>query len=223
VLIAAAGWLLYIPADPYYQVDAPGVGNRTNVMAAIGVALAVYAVVVLAATLLFRGVPRWWRPATALAVALAAILAVGYARQARNDVRMWDHATAQSNAVLAAMQRALPDPPHGSTIYTFGHPGSVAPGVVVFAFSWDLVGAARLTYRDPTLAAYPVLEGSSLDCGTDDMGPAGPGSLPAFRARYGTAILVNVATATAQKIDSRAECRAAAPRFPPGPVFAPPV
>jgi hypothetical protein len=221
VLVATAGWALYIPADPYYQVDAPGVGNRTNVMAAVGIVAIVYAVLVLAATLLFRGLPRWGRPAAALSVALALLIALGYTLDLRDDERAWARADAESQAVLTALEQAVPDPAAGSTLYTFGAPGSIEPGVVVFAFRWDLVGAVKLVYDEESLAGYPILEGTVMTCGLEDMGPTGSGWLPGHRAAYGKGYFVDVPSARAERIDSRSECRAALARFVPGPAYAP--
>ena len=220
VLIAAATWVLYIPADPYYSPTTPGVGNRVNVMAAVGVVIGVYAVVVLGATLLFRGLPGWKRAASSLSVAVAAVLAIGYAADVRSDQQAWARAETEADAVLDAIQATVPNPPPGSVIYTFGHPGNERPGISIFGSTWDLLGAVQLRYDDPGLRAYPVLDGTTISCLKDGLGPQGPGdwSPERYGARYGSAYFVNVSSVTAGRIDSREQCEIALPSYVPGPV-----
>src|SRR5262249_48179473 len=59
VLATALGWLIFIPADPYYSPLTLGVGNRTNALAAVGIVTLVYALAAMVGTLAFRGLPRW--------------------------------------------------------------------------------------------------------------------------------------------------------------------
>jgi hypothetical protein len=217
--VAIAGWILYIPADPYYQIDAPGVGNRTNVMAAIGVVTVVYSTFILAVTLLFRGTPNWKRSAAILSTVLAVLLAFGYAQDTRKDQQAWAHAADRSDQMLANIETALPDPPPESTIYTFNYPGSYAPGVIIFSFSWDLNGAIKLAYDDPTLIGYPILEGTTMRCGPDSVGPTGPEWTEPQNALYGKAFFVDVAGVRSESIDSRRQCLRAVSRFAPGPLI----
>jgi len=219
LFVAVAGWVLYIPADPYYQVDSPGVGNRTNVMAAIGVILVVYSALVLAATLLFRGKENRKSFATVLVTILAVLLAIGYARDTRRDQLAWANATDETDWMLASLEASLPEPPPESTVYTFNYPGSHAPGILIFSFSWDLNGAIKLVYDDPTLAGYPILEGARMRCDRRRVGPTEMGWAPAQSAAYGAAFFVDVARSRAERIDSRQQCLRAVDRFTPGPLI----
>jgi len=217
--IVIAGWVLYVPADPYYNPAQPGVGNRVNAMAAIGLTIVVYAVIVLSVTLLFRGLPHRARAAAALSAVLAAMLAIGYADKTRDDQQAWARATTAANDVLAAITSAIPDPPVGSTIYTFGHPGSERPGILVFGFTWDLQGAVRLEYNDPGVTAYPILEGTTIDCQDELIAPVGPGWVPEWHGgRYGLTYFVDAQSAVAERIDSKEACLSTSSSFIPGPV-----
>jgi len=221
LLVEVAGWILYVPADAYYNPASAGAGNRVNVMAAIGIVIAVYGAFVLLSTLLWRGLPHWRRLAVATSAALAIVIALGYADDVRKDRQVWVRASASADRALAAIEKALPDPPAGSTIYTFGYPGGEAPGITIFGYTWDLVGAIRLTYDDPSLAGYPMLGATQIDCGRDGLAPIGPGWTGAQLARYGSAYFVDVPSGRTKRIDSRRECLAARPYFVPGPPVRP--
>jgi hypothetical protein len=183
----------------------------------------IYAVVVLGSTLLLRGLPGWRRLAAGLCAAGALLIGAGYVQDLYTHEDAWARAADESDRVLDAMVAAVPDVKTGDTLYTFGHPGSVAPGVVVFAFTWDLNGAVKLAFDDPSLIAYPIVEGVTMECGPDSVGPVGPGWSPELQgARYGRAVFVDVPTARGERIDSAAECRRAVQRFTPGPTYAPP-
>jgi hypothetical protein len=217
-LLAAASWAQYIPADPYYNPVAAGSGNRVNVMAAVGVVIALYGVATLAATLALRGTANWTRVASLATAAFAAVLAVGYARDTREDQRAWARAATSADAVLATIEKTVPNPRPDSTIYTFGHPGGEAPGISIFGYQWDLRDAVRLRYDRPDLDAYPILEGVGISCLKPGLGPTGSGWSPALQGtRYGTAYFVDVASSTMDRIDSRRECSAVLSKYVPGP------
>lgn len=217
LLVAAAGWALYIPASPYYEIDGPGVGNRTNVMAAVGVITVVYSVIVLMATLLFGRTSNWKRTVNVASAVLAAMIAIGYARDTHRDEQAWTRTAGYSDRMLAAIKSSVPQPSSGSTIYTFDYPASEVPGIVIFGYSWDLEGAVKLTYNDPTLNGYPIMEGTTIRCGRHHVGPSGPGWTYLQSAPYGKAYFVDVPIAKSERVDSRNECLNARSRFRPGP------
>jgi hypothetical protein len=218
VLLATASWAQYIPAHSYYNPVSMGVGNRVNAMAAVGVVIAVYAAIALIATLALRGVPHWTRAASALTAALATALVIGYAHDTRDDQQAWARASASADEVLAAIEGSIPSPPAGSTIYTFGSPGGERGGISIFGYQWDLDGAVGLLYETPDLNAYPILEGTTMSCLEEGVGPTGNGWSPdLYGSRYGTAYFVDVPSSTAERIDSHDECVAAQRRFIPGP------
>ena len=216
-LAAAAGWAMFIPSEPFYSPLSPGVGNRTNAVAAPGIVLLVYACFALAATLVTRGLRRPSRLVPVLASCVALLVLTGFVREVRRDMTAWERATGREDRVLAALDRTLGRPAHGSTIYTFGYAGYQAPGIPVFAVSWDLDGAVKIHWNDPSLEAYPVIGDTRIRCDASRLRPLGRGWGPRNGASYGRALFVNVPTGRAERINSAAGCRDAVTRFRPGP------
>src|SRR5262249_3581818 len=58
VITAAIAWAIFIPSHPYYTPVLEGLANRVNVLAAIGIIIALYSVAMLAGIMAFRGLPR---------------------------------------------------------------------------------------------------------------------------------------------------------------------
>ncbi|HEX8856972.1 MAG TPA: hypothetical protein VF752_15360, partial [Thermoleophilaceae bacterium] len=208
------GYAMFIPADAYYSPLTAGLGNRTNVLASIGLVTLVYSAAIIAGTLLARGMRAERRSPTLLAAGAAALVAivigVGYAQDLEHDIDRWDTAYQMENSVITVLRGTLKHPPHGSTIYTFQAPGFYTPGVPVFSASWDLNGAVKMHFHDRTLAAFPVL--APLACGATTV-TSTVGMPP---ASYGNAVFVNIASGQAEQIMSRKQCESALKRFRPG-------
>lgn len=217
VTVAVAGWIMFLPADPFYSPLSPGFGNRTNAISSVGLVMASYACVALLGTLPAVWVPRWRAAAVLAPAALAVVLLAGYTRDERERAQLWISANARARAVLDTVHRSAGRPPPGTAIYTFGAAGYVAPGVPVFAASWDLAGAVILHWRDPSLTGFPVLAGTSVGCAMGGVRVAGPGWAPGTGSRYGKSLFVDVPSETAIRVDSRVTCRRAVARFAPGP------
>jgi hypothetical protein len=200
-LIAAAGWALFIPAPRWYEPLSPGTMNRMNVLAAAGIAVLVYALVRMAA-----GLVAGRRAPLVAAVALSAIGA-GYVVQVLDDQRGWKRSADVQDEVLAAVRTGVPDPPAGATIYTFGAPSFVAPGIPSFSLQFDLRAAVQLEYGDGTLLAYPVRGNDVIRCGAGALRPDGGTYTAEHGAAYGEAWFVYVPERTAVRIDGPAECR----------------
>jgi hypothetical protein len=218
VLLAAA-YTIYIPADPYYVPLQAGVGNRVNVLAAIGLVVIAVAVVMLAATLIGSLVPngRGSLVATGLASLALLLIAAGYVDRARADAGDYDRAFTSEQAVLGLVRSKLPPPPHGSTIYVVGAPIFQAAGVPVFASGWDFHGAVNYLYSDRSLIGYPILPGVTFVCGPTSVYPTGGGFGPGNGAVYGRAFLVNVTTQSVAALRDTKSCTAAAAAAVPGP------
>jgi hypothetical protein len=76
----------------------------------------------------------------------------------------------------------------------------------VFVQWWELYGAVRITYDDPTLWGYPIVPpGSTLTCGpkTVETSPAPYGAAP----RYGRAFVLDMASNIMSPLTDRATCR----------------
>jgi hypothetical protein len=215
-LVAAAGWLMFVPAADVYSPLSPGLGNRTNAIAAIGIILAVYGCVALAGALVSRAAHRPWM-STVVAGSLALVLLLGYVLDVRDDLSAWREATDREDEALAALNRAVPSEHRPETaIYAFGYPGYQAPGVPIFATSWDLDGALKIRWNDPSVRGYPITEGATVSCERDGVQPVGSGWHAGHAAAYGGVVFVDIPTERAERINSAAQCRDAIGRFRPG-------
>jgi hypothetical protein len=223
-LTAIAG-TIYAPAVPYYSPLQLGIGNRVNALPAVGLVIAAYSVYMLIGTLASRGVafagqtggvanPRL---ACAVAVVLALLTGARFAHLTRVDASSYDLASRYQLQMLDGLQTHLPKPARGEAIFTFGAPAYTAPGVPVFAASWDLDGAAQITYDDPTVNAYPIIPGSTTTCTTDGL----TSSLfagPTVAAPYGHFALFDLATGILSRPARMSQCVKALPTFTPGPL-----
>jgi hypothetical protein len=89
----------------------------------------------------------------------------------------------------------------------------------VFAWIWDLPGAMKMTFRDPSIAGFPILPGTPWKCNKKGLYPDSVyGTGPGEGATYGNAFFVDVKAGVKQRIDSKAECESAQKRFKPGPL-----
>ena len=206
------GYAMYVPADPDLYVPlGPGQHNRMNVLAAVGFVLLVYSLAMVAATLVFRGLPNWEAWSAGLAVAVGVAIGAGYVQDVRADGRQWDRAARIQEQIVRKVRELVGDPRPGSVLYVSGFPTEAAPGIPTFTAPWDLDGALRIAWDEPSLAAYPAVPGTSLTCGRRRItvhswltafGPAPLGS-------YGRTFLIDVATSRSMPIRGRASCVAA--------------
>jgi hypothetical protein len=195
-----AGYLLFVPAARYYEPLAPGTTTRMNVLAAVGFAVLVYALVRLAAAL----VPG--RHAPVLAGVLLALVAVGYAHRVFSDQDGWRRSAEVQQRVLDAVRTSIPSPPRGATIYTFDAPTFVAPGIPSFSLAFDLRDAVEIEYRDRSLRAFPIRGFDVIRCEAGRLYPVGGTYGPVHGAAYGEAWFVSVPRKRAFRVDTRAQC-----------------
>ena len=205
LVVVLAGWAVLAPADPYYSPGVLGVGNRINVVAGLGLVLLAVALVRMAATLAFSALPADRRRASAVVTVLvAAAIGGAYLDRLGADRGDWWRARRAEGFVLGQLGVSIARPPAGSTVIARGFPFYQAPGVPVFAASWDLDGAVKLLWKDPSLVAWPSPPGGLL-CGAGGVAVA---EVAANRpARYGRTFLVDLARGTAVPIDSQRRCR----------------
>lgn len=223
----AAGYVTFVPAA-YWTPQHPNLENRVNLVAALGIVVLVYALLRIAAALVLRP-PAADRRAIALATLMAVAVGAGYWPKIQEDKRLWAQSAAEQRAVLAAIQRAVPDPRPNDRMFVFGWRAQVASRLPVFYDSWDLWTAVKLTYGDASLSAYPVLAGARLDCRERALLPGrlpSPGPDPwlspvdngePIASPYGQLWFVDPHRAAARRIDDRDDCRAALRDFAPGP------
>jgi hypothetical protein len=162
-----------------------------NVLAAVGFALLVYAMVRIA----FRRVPF------VAALALVAI-GIGYFVKVVDDRGGWERSASEQRRVLAS----IPRPPPRTTVYTFRAPRFAAPGVPVFSLPFDLKAALRLRYDNPSLAAYPMAASAAIVCGRYTLYPTGGTYGKVEGAAYGSAWFVDVPAGRVVPIADRADC-----------------
>lgn len=218
IVVGFLGYLTFVPADPYYSPMMPGVGDRTNVVAAFGYALVVVGLVSVLAVV--AGLIVRWHSASvraAMTVVLAVILIIGWARIAHTKLTQWNQASMAAEATLTRIRHALPHPPRGSTIVVTGEPLYGAPDIPIFATTWDLNGALELLYNDSSLRADPL---PHIACGGGSVTLLpGPGAVITgpIRVPYGGLYAINVANGTTIHATDRAEC-AKVQALPPPPV-----
>jgi hypothetical protein len=210
LIALGAGYVMFVPAGSIYLPLRPGQFNRVNNLAAIGYVILVYSLGAVACSLVLRRLARG-RPWAALAPpVLAAIVAAGYAHQVRVDGTQWNLAASIQNEILGTLHRALPHPPPGAVIYSLNHPVEAAPGVPVFAATWDLSGAVETQWHDPTLSAYPAIPATTFVCGRTSLAARNANNFykaagAAQTGIYGSAFLFDFATGRVARITDRAE------------------
>jgi hypothetical protein len=197
---ALAAWAVYVPASDHYLPGLAGTVNRMNAGAAIGIAVLLYSCVVLSTRVLVR-LTRLPASAAGLLVGAAALaLGAGYVARSLADARSWDAAAADQRRELADMHRALPSLQPASTVYVFGAPAAVGPGIPVLATTLDLTSAMRVSYSDPRLVGVPIGASATIACG-----PRGP-LVAGVGASYGDAYVLDVAKLKAVRLLDRGQC-----------------
>jgi hypothetical protein len=182
VLVAAAAWMVYVPAPDHYSPIASGTVNRVNAAAAIGIAVLVYSSLVLLAGLLTRLLRLPSASAALLAAAATIVLGTGYLKQTAADARAWDAAAADQRRLLADLHAILPRPGRAATLYVFDAPQKVGPGIPVLNTTLDLTSALRISYASSALTGVPLETASGVICGA--RGPSANGVTGAYRAAY---------------------------------------
>ena len=169
--------LPFTPANAYYTASAPGVGNRVNAATAVFVAAALGMLV--AALLEPLRQRRGGSLTVVLGTACAAALVVGpgaaWTRQSLADAAQFTAAADDRQRVLAAIHTALPHAPPGSTVLLGDYAryrGSLA--VPIFAETWDVQGAVRLTYADAGLSGAPLTAEDRCTAAGVALGESGP-------------------------------------------------
>jgi hypothetical protein len=199
-LITVAAWAVYVPATDHYAPSAAGTVNRMNAAAAVGIAILVYACLVLLARTLSR-LARLPASATSLAITAATlVLGAGYVRLSLADARSWDTAAADQRQLLADLHAALPRLPREATVYLLGAPATVGPGIPVLNTTLDLTSAMRVSYLSPQLLGVPISGAASIACGPQ--GPVAGG----VGGSYGDSYLIDVGARRAVRLLARTQC-----------------
>jgi hypothetical protein len=215
LLVAALGWIMFIPANPYFTPSVYGITNRVNAFSGFGIVILLYGVFGVIGELLARAVPQVPRLALAVTVLLALVLGGVYVHVFERHVRIWNAAFHAEMAGLGEMRMQFPQLPPGTTVFTSDYPAYQALGVPIFSASWDVNGMIKLQYKSGVLAAYPVLEGLRLICKADVVWLGGAGA-PTAIAKYGSVRFLNVHTGEHAAPPNRKQCEAVAGKYTPG-------
>jgi len=226
-----AGYVSFVATDAFYMPLRPGIGNRTNIAAAAGFVVLIYALAMLVGYLVALAA-SFVRTARSSAVpiggAVAGILLVGigalWLHQVRNDRLAWDRAETLNQRTLTVLRDRVAKPLGGSTIYTFGMPGETAPLVLPFTTSWDLTGAVRLLWHDSTLRGIPSAsivrsysgntpENSGIACRKDRAQPRGFFYSAKDASPYGKTVFVDVPSGRSLIVRDRRTCQAWTARY----------
>jgi len=148
-LVFGLGYAIFL-TNPDLQLTSTGMGNRTAVAAAVGVALSLVGVLGLLSTLV-PGEPGR-RGAFS---ALVALLGVAGFLVTQTLASFWVEAYRKERAILSDIRQHFPTLSSGSVLIVDGVCPYVGPAVV-FESSWDLAGALTTLYADRTLAADVV-------------------------------------------------------------------
>lgn len=209
VAVVALGYAMFVPSPPAYAPLNPGTGDRVNLIAALGFALAAYGGALVVGGLAARLLPQAWRRAPALLTGVVLVaIAAGYAVQGRRHQRQWERAAALQQPVLAPLRAGASRLPPGATVFAWGHRRFAAPGVPVFATSWDLNGAIKAVTGDPSLSAFPLGMRRRLLCRPRVVGPFPTLDKRERRTPYALAFLLRVSDGRIEPIATRGRCLA---------------
>lgn len=149
-VVFAAGYAIFL-TNYNVKFTPAGIGNRAAIAASAGAALVIAGWVGLLATLFPRRARRAF-VATALGALAGVYTAIDY-----GVASFWIDAYAQERSILHVIQARVPTLPSDATVLLGGTCPYVGPAIV-FESDWDLEGALRILYRDPTLRADVVTD-----------------------------------------------------------------
>lgn len=223
VACTAIGYLMIVPAGERYPLYAPGVQNRSNCFAALGLcALVVFLACAIASMIasVVPGLDKKARREVRLVLSAAFVLAmvVTYTVRIIEDESRWTKAAEVQAAILAGSQQLVPDPPPDATIFTSPYPGYSAPAVPIFGGGGnnDAVGAFKVTYDSEEIRAFPLLDGVGIICGRSNMATPDAGN---SGTAYGKGIFIDLRTSTVYRPQNRRQCLANTAAMEPfGPV-----
>jgi hypothetical protein len=211
VIEVAAGYALLVPAADTYVPLAPGAGNRTNIAAGLGF-VTITGGLVTSVLALARCVVAA-RAALVVVGVIAAVLAIGWTRGLENDIGAWDAAYVEETRALDVLRARVDQPAPGTAVYLFGVRQSSSPGVAGFGWVWDVNGAVKLLWKDPSLSGMPVIPGLGFVCAPAEMYPTLPsGGIGHYQGSPYRAVFVAMDGRTTT-VGSRQECLNESRRF----------
>jgi hypothetical protein len=228
-VVIVLGYLIYVPGLTYYLPLARGIGDRVNAVAGIGWVICLYAFGGMVATLATLRLRRAALAASIGTAALALALGLSWLAPIADESRGYVAANREGERVLRVVERAVPDPPRGSVIWTFGQPVEASVGIPIFANYWNMTAAVQLTYHDRHVRSFVALPGTSFECRPEGVVPGGNpeypppalGKLGYFGSRYGRTYFVDTERGQFARVESPQQCvelrrtYALSPELPP--------
>lgn len=220
IVLTALGYLSFVPADDYYEPLSPGIGNRVNAVPQIGLVLALYALVMLGAVLATARSSSSRRFAAVGGLAVCGAIAIPWLGTIDSEEDSFVLAYKEENRVVHAVHQAVPAPSPGGTIWAFGQPMEVAPGVPIFDQFGSLASRLRLTYDDLALNGLVGAPGTWFGCGPDAIVPHGPtypdsgDTADLDASTYGRTYFVDTGTGRGELVRAPKQCLRAAARLP---------
>lgn len=218
IAVAALGWVIFIPADPYYTPSIYGLTNRVNGLAGFGTVITVYASFGVLGTLIGRLVKGFRLAPLVVTLGLALVLGLGFVTALHRHIGIWNAAYAAEQNALDQVATRYPNLPEGSTIYAGGYPAYQTLGVPILSATWDFDGMVKDRYETYEDAAYPLLEGWTLKCRPEGVELESEGAT-LHLAPYDTVRLMNLGTQGAWRPRDRAECEKVIGQIQPGPMY----
>jgi hypothetical protein len=216
-VVAVLGWVVFIPADPYYTPSVFGITNRVNALAGVGLVILVYGLIGAFCSSIATLWPRARPWVSVTTVACALLLGAAYVHVLERHVRLWNTAADAQGAAIATMKHAIPRMPAETTVFAANYPAYESVGVPIFATTWDVNGMVKLEYDDGTLSGYPVIEGTELRC--DPEGVTLASAEPIGPVPYGKALLLNFSTGQNDRPADRRACQAVVSEYVAGPMY----
>jgi hypothetical protein len=206
----AIGYLMIIPVGERYPLYAPGVQNRTNCFAALGLSALVVFVMAAAAAILVAAVPRLsensrvWLRGILTGLLVLGMLVV-YTVRINQDANRWQRSAEVQAQILAGAHALLPSPPSDATIFTSPYPGYASPSLPIFGGGGnnDELGAFKVSYGSSEMRAFPLLEGNGVTCGPTSMATSDAGN---SETEYGKTILVDFRASAVYRPKNQNEC-----------------
>jgi hypothetical protein len=213
------GYAMYVPSGDFDPLS-PGQLNRVNSLAAVAFVSLVYSVGMLVGILIAPS-HRVRAAALAVAVGLSTLIAALYVRQIDIDKARWDRAAELQEGTVARIKRITGRPAAGTVVFSFGAPIYAAPGIPVFEVPWDLDGALKTEWDDPSVQGYPMPPGTTFVCGRHRVTAHNFNDRFATQqAAYGRALFVDVRRNRSLRIRDRQVCARAVRLYRPGPLMA---
>lgn len=218
LVLAAVGWAIFVPADPYYTPSVYGITNRVNGLAGLGLVIATYGALGIVGALVGQLRASTRALALVTTVSLGVLLGIAYTDVLRRHIAIWNSAFVSETVALTKLKQRFPTLPERTTLFVAGYPAYQTLGVPILSANWDVDGMVKVEYDDRTLAAFPVLEGTEVVCRPGGVGLDGVGA-PTRTVRYGDARLIDLSTGAWSEPGNRRQCRSVAPRYVPGPFY----